>query len=72
MLSKAFAFFRWSGQFRARHGPLRGLRFALQWRRALYAAEPGDVVRLDVPGLAHPLSVRARTVDVELVERIVL
>lgn len=72
VLRKLFAFHRWTAQFRARYGPLRGLRFGLQWRRALYAASPGTIVGLNVPGLAAPVYVRARTVDVELFDRILV
>jgi FkbM family methyltransferase len=72
MLAKRSGFYRWSQPFRARYGTLRGLRFASQWRRARYAAPRGTVVHLEVPGIRHPVYLRAQTVDVDLAERIFL
>ncbi|HEX5633148.1 MAG TPA: FkbM family methyltransferase [Gemmatimonadales bacterium] len=53
----------WSAPYRRRYGALRGTRLAVAARRLCYAGAPGELVRLPVPGLPHPLLGRARTAD---------
>lgn len=70
MLTTLASFVRWSAPYRARYGHIAGTRFALQWRRASYAAEPGTPVRLDVPDARHPLYLRAGTIDLRVFDQI--
>src|SRR5688572_12137959 len=72
MLAKLSSFLAWSSPYRQQYGHLAGLRFALDWRRATYAAEVGTPVRVNVPGVRHPLCLRSQTADVTVFEQIFL
>lgn len=56
-------FFRSSRPYRRSYGFANGLRIALQVRRAKYAASPGSLVSVHVPGLGSPVFLRAHTSD---------
>jgi FkbM family methyltransferase len=70
MLEKGFELYRWSAVWRAKFGLVRGLEVAAALRRAMWAARPGTVVPVPVPGLPHPVLLRARTSDADVFEQI--
>lgn len=55
--------FAWSRPIREAYGLTTGLRIALQFRQAMWAARPGAVIHVSVPDLPWPVSLRTGTSD---------
>jgi FkbM family methyltransferase len=65
LVRRAVDFWNAGKELRARYGLLGGTQLALQFRQA-YVAERGTQIHLSVPGLAHPIALRAGTTDVSV------
>lgn len=63
IVDRLSSFAEWSRPLRNAFGPLRGMRVAMQIRRAIWAAPAGSIVKVTVPRLKHPVWLRAGTSD---------
>jgi len=64
-------FFHVAAPYRTKFGSLRGMQLALRLRRA-YTLAPGTPYTVRVPGVRHPVVLRAGTADIDVFQQVFL